>query len=115
QSWKDAVPIVVVCMAAALLGVAWISRALGLSRRLGTLIGVGTSICGVSAIVATAPVIDAEEDEVSYAVACITLFGLATLFVYPFLAHLIFHANPEQVGLFLGTSVHDTSQVTGAA
>ena len=114
QIWRDAVPIVVVCMTAALLGVAWISRALGLSRRLGTLIGVGTSICGVSAIVATAPVIDAEEDEVSYAVACITLFGLATLFVYPFLSHWLFGGNPQLAGLFLGTAVHDTSQVTGA-
>jgi uncharacterized integral membrane protein (TIGR00698 family) len=115
QVWQLAAPIVVICIASAILVVAWISRMLGLPRRLGTLIGVGTSICGVSAIVATAPVIDADDDEVSYAVACITLFGLMTLFVYPFLAHWIFHADAKQVGVFLGTAVHDTSQVTGAA
>jgi uncharacterized integral membrane protein (TIGR00698 family) len=115
QVWQLAAPIVIVCITAAILVVAWISKLLGLPRRLGTLIGVGTSICGVSAIVATAPVIDAEDDEVSYAVACITLFGLMSLFVYPFLAHWIFGTDARQVGVFLGTAVHDTSQVTGAA
>jgi uncharacterized integral membrane protein (TIGR00698 family) len=107
-------PIVIVCITVALLTVAWIGRAMKLPRRLATLISVGTSICGISAIVAVAPVIDAEEDEVSYAVACITLFGLMTLFVYPFFSHWLFGADPRQVGLFLGTAVHDTSQVTGA-
>jgi uncharacterized integral membrane protein (TIGR00698 family) len=107
-------PIVIVCITVALLTVAWIGRAMKLPRRLATLISVGTSICGVSAIVAVAPVIEAEEDEVSYAVACITLFGLMTLFVYPFFSHWLFGADPRQVGLFLGTAVHDTSQVTGA-
>src|SRR2546423_13332191 len=107
-------PIIVVCITTALVVVTFVNRALGLPKRLGTLIGVGTSICGVSAVVAVAPVIDAEEDEVSYAVACITLFGLMTLFVYPFFSHWLFGADPRQVGLFLGTAVHDTSQVTGA-
>ncbi len=87
---------------------------LGLPPRLGILIAVGTSICGASAIVATGPAIDAEEDEVSYAVACITLFGMIALFTYPFLSHWLFAADPRQVGLFLGTAIHDTSQVVGA-
>jgi uncharacterized integral membrane protein (TIGR00698 family) len=78
------------------------------------LIAVGTSICGVSAIVATAPIIEAEEDETSYAVACITLFGLIALFTYPFLAHWMFPHNDMGGGLFLGTAIHDTSQVAGA-
>ncbi len=94
--------------------VTWINRALGLPRRLGSLIAVGTSICGVSAIVATGPAIDAEEDEVSYAVACVTLFGLVALFTYPFLAHAIFGGDARKVGLFLGTAIHDTAQVAGA-
>src|SRR5262249_4818219 len=68
-------PIILGCIATALVMVTRINRALGLPRRLGSLIAVGTSICGVSAIVATGPAIDAEEDEVSYAVACVTLFG----------------------------------------
>lgn len=107
-------PIIVGCIASALVLVAWINRALGLPRRLGTLIAVGTSICGVSAIVATGPVVDAEEDEVSYAVACVTLFGLLALFTYPFLAHWIFRGDARMTGLFLGTAIHDTAQVAGA-
>jgi uncharacterized integral membrane protein (TIGR00698 family) len=107
-------PVVVICIATALIIVTYVNRALGLSRRLGTLIAVGTSICGVSAIVATAPVIDAEEDETSYAVACITVFGLIALIAYPFLAHALFGDHQKMAGIFLGTSIHDTSQVTGA-
>ncbi|HEV3120652.1 MAG TPA: putative sulfate exporter family transporter, partial [Isosphaeraceae bacterium] len=108
-------PIIVVCIATALCLVTWITRALGLPRRLGSLIAVGTSICGVSAIVATAPVIDAEDDEVSYAVACVTLFGMLALFLYPWIAHFVFQGDPRRVGLFLGTSIHDTAQVAGAS
>jgi uncharacterized integral membrane protein (TIGR00698 family) len=106
-------PIIVVCITTALLAVTFINRALGLPKRLGTLIAVGTSICGVSAIVATAPVIDADDDETAYAVACITIFGLLALFTYPLAAHYLFSGN-TQVGLFLGTAIHDTSQVAGA-
>jgi uncharacterized integral membrane protein (TIGR00698 family) len=109
-----AVPIVIVCIASALATVMLVGRALGLSRRLGMLIAVGTSVCGVSAIVATAPVIDAEEDETSYAVGCITLFGLLALFVYPMLAHSLFEAGDRASGIFLGTAIHDTAQVAGA-
>jgi uncharacterized integral membrane protein (TIGR00698 family) len=109
-----ALPVILGCIAAALIAVTWINRALGLPRRLGSLIAVGTSICGVSAIAATAPVIDAEEDEVSYSVACITLFGLLALFCYPFLANHLFGGDARLAGLFLGTAIHDTSQVSGA-
>ncbi len=74
------VPIVLLTIASALLVTRWLNRRLRLPARLGTLIAVGTSICGVSAIVAAAPAIDAEEEDVAYAVAVITVFGiLATL------------------------------------
>jgi uncharacterized integral membrane protein (TIGR00698 family) len=109
-----ALPIIVGCITTALLLVTWINRGLGLPRRLGSLIAVGTSICGVSAIVATGPVVEAEEDEISYAVGCVTLFGLLALFTYPFLAHTIFRGDPRLAGVFLGTSIHDTAQVAGA-
>jgi uncharacterized integral membrane protein (TIGR00698 family) len=106
-------PVILAVVAAALVSVGVLSKFLGLPRRLGGLIAVGTSICGVSAIVATAPVIDAEEDETSYAVACITIFGMLALFIYPFVAHAIF-PDAQMAGLFLGTAIHDTSQVAGA-
>jgi len=107
-------PVVIGCITVALLAVTWLSRLMTLPRRLGSLIAVGTSICGVSAIVATSPVIGAEEDETSYAVATIALFGMLTLFAYPFLAHWMFAGDPTMAGLFLGTAIHDTSQVAGA-
>ncbi|MGI9431773.1 MAG: YeiH family protein [Myxococcota bacterium] len=107
-------PVVIACIAAALLLVAGITRALGLPRRLGTLIAVGTSICGNTAIVATAPVIGANEDETSYAVGTITVFGLIALVTYPFLSHALFGGDAMLAGTFLGTAIHDTAQVAGA-
>jgi uncharacterized integral membrane protein (TIGR00698 family) len=109
------IPIVVVCIASALFFTTRINKGLGLPERLGALIAAGTSICGVSAIVATAPAIEAEDEEVAYAVAVITIFGLLATLIYPYLAHSIFAGNALKAGLFLGTSIHDTSQVVGAA
>ena len=109
------VPIVLFCILGALFFTTRINKWVRLPERLGTLIAVGTSICGVSAIVATGPAIDAEEEEVAYAVAVITIFGLLATLAYPYLANLLFAGEPLKVGLFLGTSVHDTSQVVGSA
>jgi uncharacterized integral membrane protein (TIGR00698 family) len=110
----EALPVVLLCIAVALLVVTAASRWLGLSRELGSLIAVGTSICGVTAIAATAPLIRAREIEISYATACITLFGMAALLAYPAMAHALFSGQPVLAGIFLGTSVHDTAQVAGA-
>jgi uncharacterized integral membrane protein (TIGR00698 family) len=109
-----ALPVVLGCIAAALLLVTAITGALGLPRRLGLLIAVGTAICGNTAIVATGPVIGANEDEISYAVGTITVFGLLALVTYPFLAHGLFGSDPALAGMFLGTAIHDTAQVAGA-
>lgn len=110
-----AFPIVLGCIAAALFLVTRLGQLVGLPPRLSTLIAVGTAICGNSAIVAMAPVIGADDDEVSYAVGCVTLFGLIALLVYPFLGHALFDGEPTLVGLFLGTAIHDTAQVAGAS
>lgn len=107
-------PIIAGTVGTALVLVTYFSRRLGLTERLGTLIAVGTSICGATAIVATAPTIGAREDEVSYSVACITLFGVLAMLTYPFAAHWIFNADPFRSGLFLGTAVHETAQVAGS-
>lgn len=109
-----ALPFVVVAIAIGLTTVGLLGRTMGLSRQLSGLIAVGTSICGATAIVATAPLINARETEVSYGIACITVFGLAAMFGYPILAHALFDARPELAGLFLGTSIHETAQVAGA-
>ncbi len=110
----QSLPIIIGAVVAALLVVTYISKKLGLTERLGTLIAVGTSICGATAIVATAPAIGAKDDEVAYSVACITLFGVIAMLVYPFAAHYIFGGDPFAAGLFLGTSVHETAQVAGS-
>lgn len=109
-----ALPFVIVAIAAGLAVVGGMGRRLGLSRRLGGLIAVGTSICGATAIVAAAPLIRARESEAGYAIACITVFGIAAMFLYPILAHGFFAGSPELAGLFLGTSIHETAQVAGA-
>ena len=109
-----ALPVIIACVSVALLLVTWLSKRLGLSSRLGTLIAAGTGICGATAIVALSPSIHARENETCYAVACVTLFGVAAMLVYPFAAHWLFAGDAFLAGLFLGTSVHETAQVAGA-
>jgi uncharacterized integral membrane protein (TIGR00698 family) len=109
-----ALPIVLVTIPAAILIVGYLGRRIHLPDRLGSLIAVGTSICGNTAIVAVSPTIGAKEEETSYAVACITVFGLFAMLAYPFVAHWLFGGDPFAAGLFLGSAVHDTSQVAGA-
>ncbi|HVN42362.1 MAG TPA: putative sulfate exporter family transporter [Steroidobacteraceae bacterium] len=107
-------PVIAVTIPAAILIVGFLGRRLQLPDRLATLIAVGTSICGNTAIVAVSPIIAAQKEETSYAVACITLFGLFAMLTYPFVAHWLFGGDPLAAGLFLGSAVHDTSQVAGA-
>ena len=109
------VPIVLACVVTGLVLTTYFTRLLKLPDRLGTLMAVGTSICGATAIVATAPAIEAEDQEVAYAVANITVFGIAAMLVYPYLAHAMFSGNVIMAGLFQGTAIHETAQVTGAA
>src|SRR5699024_7484717 len=68
-----------------------------------------------TAIMATSPVIKAKDNEISYAVANITIFGLVGMIFYPYLANFLFADSPIKAGLFLGTAIHDTAQVTGSA
>ena len=87
-----------------------LGRLAGAPPRLATLIGVGTAVCGNSAIVGTAPVIGAHDDEVSFAIATNTLFGTLAVFLYPFIGHAL-HLNDSSFGTWAGTAVNDTSQV----
>ena len=77
-----------ICITIALALAYAAGRAFKVPGRLAALIGVGTAICGNSAIVATAPVIEAKDEEVSFAVATITLFGLIAVIVFPLIGHL---------------------------
>jgi uncharacterized integral membrane protein (TIGR00698 family) len=105
-----AVLVVALCIVLAIVAVRFVSMRMGLSDRLGTLLGVGTSICGVSAIVATAPAIEARQEETSVAVATITVFGLLAVLVYPLVGRML-GLTDGFFGTWAGTAVNDTSQV----
>jgi uncharacterized integral membrane protein (TIGR00698 family) len=110
-----ALPVALTCLIVA-LGAGWsISRLLGVPRRLGALLAVGTAVCGCTAVVAISPVIRARHAETAFAVTCVVLFGCIAMLCYPWLAGHFFAASPRHAGIFLGTAIHDTSQVVGAA
>ncbi len=102
--------LVIICITVALTLAYLAGRIFEVPPRLAALIGVGTAICGNTAIVATAPVIEADEEEMRFAVATITLFGLLAVLVYPLIGHLI-GLSDHSFGLWAGTAVNDTSQV----
>lgn len=105
-----AVGMIVVLMVLALAVAHGLGALAGLPRRLPTLIGVGTAVCGNSAISAVAPVIGAADEEVSFAIAVNTLLGTIAVFVYPALAHAL-SLSDEFFGTWVGMAVNDTSQV----
>jgi uncharacterized integral membrane protein (TIGR00698 family) len=105
-----AVLMILVLMSLALLVAHTLGRLAGVPGRLATLIGVGTAVCGNTAITATAPVIHARDEEVSFAVATNTLFGTLAVFLYPLLGHWLAMTNAA-FGTWAGTAVNDTSQV----
>ena len=78
------------------------------------LISIGSTVCGTTAIMATAPIIKANKGEVAYAIANITVFGIISMLIYPYFANIYFNGDPMYVGLFLGTAIHETSQVAAA-
>jgi uncharacterized integral membrane protein (TIGR00698 family) len=97
------------------LGLAWIvGRRLGVPGDLRTLIGVGTGICGASAIAAVTPAIKAKSDDVAYAISTIFLFNVAAVVLFPLLGHAL-GLGQQEFGLFAGTAVNDTSAVVAAA
>jgi len=82
---------------------------------LGYLITMGTCICGVTAVIATSSIIKTDKDQTSYAVGVVTLFGIIAVFFYPYVANYYFHFSPDLAGIFLGTAIHDTAQVSAAS
>ena len=105
-----ALVMILILMTLALVVAHSLGRAVGVPGRLATLIGVGTAVCGNTAITATAPVIGARDEEVSFAIATNTLFGTLAVFLYPALGHLA-GLSSAAFGTWAGTAVNDTSQV----
>ena len=111
---KIAIPLIVICIISVLIVIKLLIKKLKIPTRMAYLISIGSTVCGTTAIMATAPVIKANKNEVSYAIANITLFGILSMLIYPYLANFYFDGNSLLIGLFLGTSIHETSQVAAA-
>ncbi|PSN10369.1 YeiH family putative sulfate export transporter [filamentous cyanobacterium CCT1] len=92
----------------------WLGRRLGVNPRLTQLIAAGTSICGASAVVATNPVVEGSEEDMTYAIATITGFGTLAMLTYPLVSSLL-QLSPPAFGLWCGASVHEVAQVIATA
>lgn len=114
QVGLTSLPIIVSTIATSLIVAFLLHKLMKMPTNISTLIGVGSSICGGSAIAATAPVIEAEDEEISQSIAVIFLFNILAALIFPSLGGVLGLSN-EGFGLFAGTAVNDTSSVTAAA
>lgn len=110
----SSLPVLLGTLTVALLGALLAGRLLGVTGDTRTLIGVGTGICGASAIAAVTAVIDAAEADVAYAIATIFTFNVAAVLLYPSLGHVL-GLTQHAFGLWSGTAINDTSSVVAAA
>jgi uncharacterized integral membrane protein (TIGR00698 family) len=100
-------------LALALTFMTYLGRAFKLKPKLVTLLAVGSSICGVSAIIAAQGAIDADEEDSSYAIAAILLLGAISLFLFPLVGHVL-HLSDHAYGLWTGLAVDNTAEATAA-
>lgn len=117
QTGKQSLPIIICTITTSLI-IAWIMRkALKVPANTSILVGVGSSICGGSAIAATAPVIDADDDEIAQSIAVIFFFNVIAAIFFPVLGKAIGFdtIHGDAFGIFAGTAINDTSSVTAAA
>lgn len=117
ETGKQSLPIIICTITVSLVIAYVLHRVLRIPAKISTLVGVGSSICGGSAIAATAPVIDADEEEVAQAISVIFLFNILAALIFPALGGALgfFTTSGEAFGVFAGTAVNDTSSVTAAA
>lgn len=117
QTGKQSLPIIICTITTSLI-ISWIMRkALKVPANTSILVGVGSSICGGSAIAATAPVIDADDDEIAQSIAVIFFFNVIAAIFFPVLGKAIGFdtIHGDAFGIFAGTAINDTSSVTAAA
>ena len=106
-------PLIITSIVAALLVSYILGSYLGINTRIKTLIGVGTAICGGSAIAAASPIIKAKDEEIAFSITTIFLFNIIAVFIFPPLGHLL-HFSDTGFGYFAGTAINDTSSVVAA-
>lgn len=105
---------IVATLAATFLFTVWIARFMRVDAKLAELIAAGTSICGASAVIATNTVTRAPDEDVAYAVACVTVFGSLSVVTFPALANLM-ELSATTYGLWTGATIHEVAQVVAAA
>lgn len=117
ETGLQSLPIIISTITVSLLVAFFLSKALRIQKNTGTLIGVGSSICGGSAIAAASPVIGADDEEVAQAISVIFLFNVLAAIIFPALGTVIGFSTSsgEAFGIFAGTAVNDTSSVTACA
>lgn len=113
QTGSQSLLVMLGTISAALIAAFFVGKLLRVPGKTACLIGVGTAICGGSAIAATAPVIDADDDEVAYAISTIFLFNILAVFIFPALGHLL-GLSDIGFGMWAGTAINDTSSVVAA-
>lgn len=111
----QSLPVIISTILTSLIVAMCLMKVLKIDKKVACLIGVGSSICGGSAIAATAPVIDAEDDEVAQSISVIFLFNVLAALIFPTLGYNLLHLGSEGFAVFAGTAVNDTSSVTAAA
>lgn len=114
---KQSLPIIICTIATSLILAYFLSKVMHIPARIATLVGVGSSICGGSAIAATAPVIDADDEEVAQAISVIFFFNVLAAVIFPHFGNFLGfdQTSGEAFGIFAGTAINDTSSVTAAA
>lgn len=116
QVWKTGISslaVTIFTLSAAFISAYAFGKLLKVPYNLKSLIGVGTAICGGSAIAAISPIIEADEMEVSYSISTIFLFNIIAVLIFPPLGHLL-HFTDKDFGLWAGTAINDTSSVVAA-
>lgn len=114
ETGKQSLPIIVCTIATSLIIAFALHKAMHIPGKISTLVGVGSSICGGSAIAATAPVIGADDEEIAQSISVIFLFNIIAALIFPTLGGLL-GLSDAGFGLFAGTAINDTSSVTAAA
>lgn len=117
KTGAQSLPIIISTITISLVLAFVLSKAFKMPGKIATLVGVGSSICGGSAIAATAPVIEADDEEVAQAISVIFFFNVLAALIFPSLGRILGFATEtgEAFGIFAGTAVNDTSSVTACA
>ena len=117
ETGKQSLPIIISTITTSLIIAYALHKAMNIPSKISTLVGVGSSICGGSAIAATAPVIDADDEEVAQAISVIFFFNVLAAILFPAFGKMLGFdtMSGNAFGVFAGTAINDTSSVTAAA